>query len=54
MQSLEKSKNKSNISYLPGVLWGKVIDFTDEPVTQCDVPDVQNTSLDDWDNDDRE
>ena len=54
LQSLEKRKNKSSISYLPGVLWGKVIDFTDEPVAQCDVPDVQNTSLDDSDNDDRE
>ena len=29
---------KSDKSYVPGALWDKVIDFTDEPVVQCDVP----------------
>ena len=36
---------------MPGALWDEVIDFTDEPVGQCDVSSVKNTSLDD-DNDD--
>ena len=30
-----------------------MLDFTDEPVVQCDVHAVKNTSLDDHDNDDR-
>ena len=29
-----------------------MIDFSDEPVVQCDVPAVKNTSLDDDDDDD--
>ena len=35
-----------------GTLWDKVIDFTDEPVVQCNVPAVKVTLLDD-DNGDR-
>ena len=31
--------------------WDKVTDFADEPVVQCDVPAVKNTSLDDGNND---
>ena len=38
---------------MPGALWDKVIDFTEESVVQCDVPAVNNTSLDDDNNDDR-
>ena len=34
---------------MPGAFRGKVIDFTDEPVVQCD----KNTSLDNDDNNDR-
>ena len=37
---------------MPGALWDKVIDFADEPVAQCDVSVVKNTSLDDDDDDD--
>ena len=47
-----KKTSKSDISYMPGALWGKVIDFTDEPVVQCDALAVKNTSLDADDNDD--
>ena len=36
---------------MPGAFQDKVIDFTDQPVVQCDVPAVKNTSLDDDDND---
>ena len=50
LQSLKK-QSKSDISHIPGTLWGKVIDLTDEPAVQCDVPAVKNTSLDDDDND---
>ena len=35
--SLEKMINKSDISYMPGAFWDKGIDFTDEPVVQCDA-----------------
>ena len=45
--------HKSDISYMPGALWDKVTDFTDESVVQRDVPAVKNTSLNDDDNDDR-
>ena len=38
---------------MPGAFRDKVIDFTDEPVVQCDVQAVKNTSLDNDDNDDR-
>ena len=31
---------------MPGAFWDKVTDFTDEPVVQCDVQAVKNTSLD--------
>ena len=47
----EKKQSKSDISYMPGALWDKVTDFTDESVVQCDVKAVKNTSLDDDDND---
>ena len=36
---------------MPGALRDKVIDFTDEPVVQYDVPAVINTSLDDYNDD---
>ena len=39
---------------MPGAFWDKLINFTDEPVVQCDVPAVKNTLLDDDDNDDRQ
>ena len=52
MQSLKKT-SRSDISHMPGALWDKVIDFTEESVVQCDVPAVNNTSLDDDNNDDR-
>ena len=37
---------------MSGTLWDKVIDFTDDPVVQCNVPAVKDTLLDD-DNGDR-
>ena len=46
-----KKQSKSGILYMPGALWDKVIDLTDEPVVQCDAPGVKNTQLDDDDND---
>ena len=45
LRSLKK-QSKSNISYIPGALWDKVIIFTDEPVVQCDAPAEKITSLD--------
>ena len=51
LQSLKKAKQIRHI-IMPGALWDKVIDFTDEPVVQRDVPTVKKTSLDDDDNDD--
>ena len=47
----EKKQSYSDISYIPGVLWDEVIDLTDEPVFQCNVPAANNTSLDDDNND---
>ena len=38
---------------MPGEFWNKVTDFTDEPVVQCHIQGVKNTSLDNDDNDDR-
>ena len=32
---------------MPGALWNKVIDFTNEPVVQDDVPAGKYTLLDD-------
>ena len=46
-----KNQSESNI-YMPGALWDKIIEFTDEPVVQCDVPAAKSTLLND-DNDDR-
>ena len=37
---------------MSGGFWDKVTDFIDEPVVQCDVPAVKNTSLVDVDSDD--
>ena len=54
MQSLagKKEKQVRHVIYAGGDSWGKVIDFTDDPVIQCDVPPaVKKTSLHD-DNDD--
>ena len=49
-----KKQSRSYISYMPGVLWVKVINFKDDSVAECDVPAVKNTSFDDGnDNDDR-
>ena len=45
-------KNNSDISYMSGGFWDKVTDFIDEPVVQCDVPAVKNTSLVDVDSED--
>ena len=47
----DKNKSKSDISYMPGALLDKVIDLTNDPVVQYDVPAVKNTSLHDDDND---
>ena len=52
LRSLGKKQNKPGTSYMPGTFWDKVINFTDEPVFQCDVPPIKDTSLDDDDNDD--
>ena len=49
---ITKKQSKSDISHIPRALWDKVIDFTDEPVVQCDILAVTNTSLDDDDDDD--
>ena len=38
---------------MPGGFLDNVIDFTDEPVVQCDVQVIKNTSLDNDDNDNR-
>ena len=46
----KEKKNKSDISYMPGVFWDKVIDFTDESVVQCDLPAVKKYFMN---NDDR-
>ena len=46
-----KIQSKSDISYMPGKLWDKVIDHTDEPVVQFNVPAVKDASLDDNNND---
>ena len=40
----EKKKKKHIISYMPESFWDKVIEFTDEPVVQDDIPGVTNTS----------
>ena len=48
----ENKQRKSVISCVPGTLWDKVTDFAAEPVAQCDVPAVKNTSLNDSDNGD--
>ena len=37
---------------MPKAFWDKNVDFTVEPVVQCDVRTVKNTSLDNDDNDD--
>ena len=47
----EKTKASQSYKYQRWALWDKVTDFTVEPVVQCDVLAVKNTSLDD-DNDD--
>ena len=41
------------MSCMPGAFRDKVNDFTDQPVVQCDVQAVKNSSLDNDDNDDR-
>ena len=51
--AIAEKTSRSDISHMPGALWDKVIDFTEESVVQCDVPAVNNTSLDDDNNDDR-
>ena len=53
LQSLNRkqTKNKASISYMPGALWDKFLDFTDKPLVQCDVLAVKHISLDDCNND---
>ena len=48
----EKDKNKPHISYMSEAFWDKLTDVIDDPVVQCDVPAVKNTSLDVGNNDD--
>ena len=43
---------QSDISYMSGAFWDKVIDFINEPVVQCDAPAVKNILLDDDDDND--
>ena len=47
-----KKEKKVIISYITVTFWDRFIDFTDDPVVQCDVPPVKNASLDDDDNND--
>ena len=47
LQSLKKAKQIRHI-IMPGALWDKVIDFTDEPVVQCDVPTVKKNFIRWW------
>ena len=47
--SLSKSKNNKSNIYQVGVLLHNVINFTKEPVVQCDVPVVKNTFVDNGD-----
>ena len=49
LQSLKKTKQVRHIMYTRGTMRESY--FTDEPVVQCDVPAVKNTSLDDDDDD---
>ena len=52
LRSLRKKKNIiSDKSYIPGEFSYKItcdIDFTYEPVVQCDVPVIKNLFGDDW------
>ena len=48
----EKTKQVRYITSACGIM-SKVIDFTDEPVAQCDVPAVKDALLDDDDNENR-
>ena len=41
LQSFKKKQVKSDIWYMPGELWDKVIGLTDELLVQCDVPVVK-------------
>ena len=47
----ENKQRKSVKSCVPGTLCDKVTDFADEPVAQCDLAAVKNTSINDGDND---
>ena len=50
----KKKENKLGISYMSGLFWDKVIDFTYEPVIPTivsNVATVRNTLLNDNDND---
>ena len=37
---------------MPGAFWGKIIDFTDEPVVPCDIQAAKNIWVDNEHNDD--
>ena len=47
----KQNQKKSDIPYMKLAFWDKVIYFTDEPVVQCDVKAIKNTSLHNDDND---
>ena len=60
LKSPQNNKVASNIEIteksqkycMPGPFWDKSIDFTNEPVVQCDPPAIKSISLDDDDDDD--
>ena len=39
---------------MPGAFWDKFIYFTSEPIVQCDVRSLKNTSLDNDHDDDND
>ena len=43
-------KRKKSDMYIPGTFWDNFIDSRDEPLIQCNVSAVKNTSLDNGDN----
>ena len=49
--AVTENKQRVCVSCVPGTLCDKVTDFADEPVAQCDLAAVKNTSINDGDND---
>ena len=47
-QILRTLKKTKQVRHIPGALRDKVIDFTDDPVIQCDVPAVKKYSIRWW------